>query len=358
MRRMRTQTATPDDTRGQHGGNAMPGLRIDDYGLALPNPEGDGFLGDLASQTAFRALLDDARRHRRIAPDPFDGKPSEALKKNAIDHLLIGGPPAEAHVVHMAIEAYAERLAHVVRTFVAHGAWQGVEAIVMGGGMSRSEFGRLGIARARRILRDADEPVKLKRLRHDPDDAALLGWAALLPADLAASSDAMLAVDVGGTNLRCGLIAHGADDRDDGSRAEVLERMHWRHADDEPSRRQAIDRLAGMLNGLIAQARTLRIPLAPFVGIAIPGAIEANGCIATGAHNLPGDWEAPFDLPAELGKRLDPVDGTPPRVVLHNDAVVQGLSERRRMRKYAHWGVMTIGTGLGNAVYRATDLPD
>ena len=109
-----------------------------------------------------------------------------------------------------------------------------------------------------------------------------------------------------------------------------------------------------MLNGLIAQARTLRIGLAPFVGIAIPGAIEPDGRISMGAQNLPGDWETPFDLPAELGKRLDPIGGEAPCVVLHNDAVVQGLSERRRMRKHKRWAVMTIGTGLGNASYTNT----
>ena len=130
--------------------------------------------------------------------------------------------------------------------------------------------------------------------------------------------------------------------------------MHWRHADDEPSRREAIDRLAGMLNGLIAQARTLRIDLAPLIGIAIPGAIEAGGRISEGAQNLPGDWETPFDVPAELAKRLDTIGTEAPRVLLHNDAVVQGLSERRRMRKFTRWGVMTIGTGLGNACFTKT----
>jgi hypothetical protein len=36
-------------------------------------------------------------------------------------------------------------------------------------------------------------------------------------------------------------------------------------------------------------------------------------------------------------------------VVMHNDAVVQGLSEVPSMREFKHWGVLTIGTGLGNA---------
>jgi hypothetical protein len=36
-------------------------------------------------------------------------------------------------------------------------------------------------------------------------------------------------------------------------------------------------------------------------------------------------------------------------VVMHNDAVVQGLSEVPYMKDVERWGVLTIGTGLGNA---------
>lgn len=36
-------------------------------------------------------------------------------------------------------------------------------------------------------------------------------------------------------------------------------------------------------------------------------------------------------------------------VVMHNDAVVQGLSELPRMQDRERWAVLTIGTGLGNA---------
>jgi hypothetical protein len=35
-------------------------------------------------------------------------------------------------------------------------------------------------------------------------------------------------------------------------------------------------------------------------------------------------------------------------VVMHNDAVVQGLSELPNVEA-GRWGVLTIGTGLGNA---------
>ena len=36
---------------------------------------------------------------------------------------------------------------------------------------------------------------------------------------------------------------------------------------------------------------------------------------------------------------------------MHNDAGVQGVSEVPFMRDVERWGVMTIGTGLGNASF-------
>jgi hypothetical protein len=34
---------------------------------------------------------------------------------------------------------------------------------------------------------------------------------------------------------------------------------------------------------------------------------------------------------------------------MHNDGVTQGLSEVPFMQDFDYWGVLTIGTGLGNA---------
>ena len=42
-------------------------------------------------------------------------------------------------------------------------------------------------------------------------------------------------------------------------------------------------------------------------------------------------------------------------VLMHNDGVVQGLSEIPFMQDYKRWGILTIGTGLGNA--RFTNRP-
>ena len=36
-------------------------------------------------------------------------------------------------------------------------------------------------------------------------------------------------------------------------------------------------------------------------------------------------------------------------ILMHNDGVAQGLSEMPFMQDVTRWGVLTIGTGLGNA---------
>lgn len=39
-------------------------------------------------------------------------------------------------------------------------------------------------------------------------------------------------------------------------------------------------------------------------------------------------------------------------ILMHNDAVVQGLSEASFMRDVDVWAAFTIGTGLGNTLYK------
>jgi len=54
-------------------------------------------------------------------------------------------------------------------------------------------------------------------------------------------------------------------------------------------------------------------------------------------------------LPAELATAIPTIGGHETFVIMHNDAVVQGLSEVPFMTDVSRWGVVTIGTGLGNA---------
>lgn len=339
-----------DDDRGLHGARDLGRLRVDHYNLGIPDPDGSGFLGDRASQSAFRDLLDTARRQHRTGEDPFGKEPSTEVSKKAIDLVLVGGDADAAHLVHLAVEAYARQLAWVVQVFLAQPEWQGVERIVLGGGFPDNETGGLAIRRTIRLLDLADVDIRFDELRHDADEGGLLGWVPLLPPAQHRHA-AFLAVDIGGTNIRCGIVEHRLEKHPGGGKARVIEHVKWRHADDKPSRGEAVARLAAMLNGLTAQARTRGIDLAPFIGVACPGQVERDGSLSNGAQNLPENWERPFNLVDALADRLDPIADMAPCVVMHNDAVVQGLSEHRRMRKAKRWAVLTIGTGLGNASF-------
>ncbi len=105
-------------------------------------------------------------------------------------------------------------------------------------------------------------------------------------------------------------------------------------------------RLVAMLRGLADQAAGKGLRLAQLIGVGCPGLICADGKIERGGQNLPGNWEEPgFNLPQQMESAMPGW-----RVVMHNDAVVQGLSEVPWMRDgVRRWGVMTAGTGLGNA---------
>jgi len=111
-----------------------------------------------------------------------------------------------------------------------------------------------------------------------------------------------------------------------------------------------VKRLAKMLKDLIASAESEGLKLAPFIGIACPGVIDADGSIEKGAQNLPGNWESSkFNLPRSLVEAIPQIGDHDTAVLMHNDGVAQGLSEVPFMQDVECWGVLTIGTGLGNA---------
>jgi predicted NBD/HSP70 family sugar kinase len=165
--------------------------------------------------------------------------------------------------------------------------------------------------------------------------------------------DGMLAVDIGGSNIRVGVVTFGGEEASSVAAAKVWKSELWRHADDSPNRKEAVARLIKMLKGMISAAEKEKLILAPLIGVGCPGLIATDGSIERGGQNLPGgNWESSkFNLPTELMEALPNIGKHQTTVVLHNDAVVQGLSEVPFMQDARRWGVVTIGTGLGNARY-------
>lgn len=336
---------------GPHGDMRLASVVIEGYSLELR--DGDGFVGDVASGTAFRHMLEAWRKLYAAmdGKDPLGKKPTRDLSKKQIDALADQSAEA-AHAVEQASQDYALQLADVVQRFLKHPTWRGVERVILGGGFHQSEFGGRAIERVQHILKAAKVPVELRTLRHHADEGGLIGWVHLAPPPLLQSYDAILAVDIGGTNVRCGIVLTHLHKAPDMSLAEVVRREKWAHARDEPRRDELVEGIARMLEDLVEHARKKKIRLAPYIGVACPGLIVEDGTIAGGTQNLPGNWESTrFHLPRDLCERLPHIGEGRTQICLHNDAVVQGLSEMPFMQDVKRWAVLTVGTGLGNASF-------
>ena len=333
----------------QHGASRLPSVDVDSFNIEIKDD--DGFLGDRASKGAFREILEEWRKPlRKTGEDPFGDEPSDKISKKALDAVLVGDDTEATAVVHSAIEEFAQELAYVTRRFLKTKAWAKTECIVVGGGFRASRLGEIAIARAEIILKSEGFKVDMVPIRFDPDDAGLIGALHLAPSWIFEAYDSILAVDIGGTNIRCGIVETRCKKAPDLSKAVVFKSDLWRHADDEPSRETAVKQLVKMLQGLVEDAEAEGFKLAPFIGIACPGVIKEDGSIEKGAQNLPGNWESSkFNLPASLVEGIPVIGEHDTAIVMHNDGVVQGLSEVPFMQHVERWGVLTIGTGLGNA---------
>jgi predicted NBD/HSP70 family sugar kinase len=332
-----------------HGSARLPNVEIDSYNVEIKDDE--GFIGDRASKGAFRELIENWRKPlRKGGIDPFGDTPSDKISKKEFDQLLAKGDPEAAGVVHGAIEDFSQALAFVITRFLKTKAWKDTERLVIGGGFRGSRVGELAIGRTSLLLKADKIAVDLVPIRNEPDEAGLIGATQLVPSWMFEGRDAILAVDIGGTNIRVGIVALNLKKAKDLSKASVWKFELWRHGDEKVSREDAVELLADMLKRLIARADKDNVRLAPFIGIGCPGKIEEDGSIDRGAQNLPGNWESSkFNLPSRLCEAVPAIGGHETTVVMHNDAVVQGLSEVPFMTDVDRWGVLTIGTGLGNA---------
>jgi hypothetical protein len=277
-------------------------------------------------------------------------KPSEDLSKKELEKFLNSDDPEVAGMMHEVIGEFAQELSGVIRRFLRLKDWKDTERIVVGGGFRRSQIGEQVIGRTSVLLKTEGIGIQLTPISHHTDEAALIGSVHLAPSWIFSGHDGILAVDIGGTNIRAGIVEFNRKTDPNLAKTRVKEVDLWRHADDAPSREAAVERLIAMLRKLARAADKEKFQLAPFIGIACPGIINADGTIKRGGQNLPGNWEgAKFNLPQRIAEAVSIDDKHPTAVVMHNDAVVQGLCEVPIMRDVEHWGVLTIGTGLGNA---------
>ena len=247
-------SSTISPTVAVHGASHLLSVDVDSYNVELKD---DGtFLGDRASKGAFRDIIENCRKPlRKIGVDLFGDEPSRNISKEKLDALLSDGSSEAARIVHGAIEDFAQELATVIRRFLKLEAWLDTECIVVGGGLRATRVGERAIGRAAVILQADKVPMDLVPISHDPTEAGLIGAAYLAPHQIFEANDAILAVDIGGTNIRAGVVVLNLRKGPDLSKASVWKFELWRHADEkDPKREDAVEKLTGMLKDLIACA--------------------------------------------------------------------------------------------------------
>ena len=333
----------------RHGSRELRRVVVDSYNIELR--DGDSFLGDRANKRVFQAMLENHRRRlRRDGGDPLDGRPTEDLYKDkrALAEIISAGDPEAAGVLLGSLEEFADELAGVVERLVETPEWQGTQCIAIGGGFREGRFGELVVGRTAVILKSRGVSTSLVPLRYHPEEAGLIGGLQLAPEFESNGFKGILAVDIGGTNVRTAIVEPELSDGHRLEAARVWAYELWRHADGKPSRDELLEHMVGRLRQMVGCAESENMPLAPFVSIACPGVIAEDGRILRGVQNLPGQWEG-FNLAQYVLDRMPRIRGRDTMVFIHNDAIVQGLSEYPWMRRLTKWGVLTIGTGLGNA---------
>jgi hypothetical protein len=329
-----------------HGARELPAVIVDSYNIELR--DGDQFLGDRANKRVFQAMMNHWRQGLdRDGADPLDDRPTKELyrDKRALERILMAGDPEAAGVLLGALEEFARELAAVVRRLLETAEWRGTQGIAIGGGFREGRIGELVIGRASVMLKAAGIATSLVPLHHHPEEAGLIGGLQLAPPGMLTAFEGILAADIGGTNVRTAIVR--AEPPEDGG-AHVWCYELWRHADRKPEKDELLQHMTERLGHAAEAAERDGVRLAPFITIGCPGAIGEDGVILRGSQNLPGRWEG-FNLAAHVARVLPHIGGRDSIVFVHNDGVVQGLSELPFMRRLKRWGVLTIGTGLGNA---------
>ena len=175
------------------------------------------------------------------------------------------------------MEEFAQQFTKVIRRFLRLKEWRDTECLVIGGGFRASRIGELVIGRSAVLLKADGVDVDLELIRNDPDEAGLIGGAHLLPAWMLKGHDALLTVDVGGTNIRAGLVELNLGKANDLGKARVADSKLWRTAMRRSTARMRWRELIEMLRELIGRSEKSKLNLAPVIAIGCPGVIHEEG---------------------------------------------------------------------------------
>src|SRR6201992_1694354 len=199
-----SMTDQPPPSLLAHGAEQLSLVIVDAYNAELRSSE--GFVGDRASKRAFVAIIDDWReRVSQAGDDPFGDTPTAQISKKQVDKVMAQGDGEAAGIIQGAIEEFAQEFSQVIRRFLRLKNWKDTQRIAVGGGLRQSRIGELAIGRTAVLLKASGFEIELKPIEFEPDHAGLIGCVQLLPAWILSGHDSILAVDIGGSNIRVGI---------------------------------------------------------------------------------------------------------------------------------------------------------
>jgi len=242
----------------EHGSRVLRSVIVESYNVEIR--EGEGFLGDRANKRIFKAMLDHWRdRLRRNGGDPLDGRPTEDIyrDKQELERILLSGDPDTAGVLIGSIEDFAGELAAVIKRLLETEEWRATQCIAIGGGFREGRVSELVTGRTAVMLRAEGVGTSLVPLRHHPEVAGLIGGVHLAPDDVLREFQGILAVDIGGTNVRTGIVEPELKDGEIAG-ASVWSYELWRHADKKPSKEELLKHMIEQpsLCGSVAASRS------------------------------------------------------------------------------------------------------
>jgi predicted NBD/HSP70 family sugar kinase len=210
-----------------NGAANLSSVTVDTYNADLRDK--NGFVGDRASRRAFREILLSWRASLQV--DPLGEDEDKEISKKKLDRLIVDGDPEAGGLVVGVIEQFAHELAIVIRRFMRLKDWRDTQRLVIGGGLRDSRMGELAIGRSAVLLKSEKYGLELVPIRHHPDEAGLIGSVHLAPAWMFAGHDSILAVDIGGTNMRVGIVSVNSRKDLTLEKGAVLASELWRHAE-------------------------------------------------------------------------------------------------------------------------------
>ncbi len=172
-------------------------------------------------------MIDDIRKAvRKGGDDPLGEEETYKLSKAELDSFLSEGDPEVAGIIQGAVEDFSQELTAVIRRYLRLKEWKDTERIVIGGGFRASRIGELVTGRTMVLLKEQEIEVDLVPIHHHPDEAGLLGAIHLAPVWMFKAFDAVLGVDIGGTNIRAGIVQLNLKKSKKLTKAKVWKYLH------------------------------------------------------------------------------------------------------------------------------------